>query len=746
MDEINANDVLGPFIEQGGSDLLLPRTEGQVQPPVAAATWDILVIDDELLVHKVTEFALEKHTILGRKLSFFHAYSSVEAIDILRRHPNIAVAMIDVVMETNDSGLDLVKRIRDEGFEDIRLILRTGQPGYAPELSVLKEYDINDYRTKNELTSDKLIAVLITAVRSYQQIQLIKKSRKGLRMIIDASTDLFAQNSLERLAEGVLEQIAVLLEGPVNGLVAAGLPAAVSEGVHECTVISGIGAFRDNIGRSPCDFVDDEVIAAFSQSKKCEMYTSEKGTVAMLFPQAGGTTIFVYVESEAHLTTPLLEVLRIFSANIDLAFRNLHLMSILDSKAFTDTDTGIPNQNALIKVIERIIEEGDIGYYLIQLHSDNWESIFGFFGYEMANRMQWYSYQIISGHMQFAEQISLLGNGDLAILIRKNYCDFELLKSYKLITAKLDSTEMSFSTLTTITELRTSDTCAESVMRRSNAAMFWAKRNGESDIVFFQDSFLSTIEQRVTYISRLKRALDGEINPLIEVYLQPKVNMLDSTIVGAEALARWGTEAPPSVFIPLIEESGMSSLLNDLLMRSVADFSRRRRESALRPCPVSINLSMKDIVKGNFASDILRRLTTLGLSPGEIEFEITESSMMADVERTVSELEKIREAGYILAIDDFGIGYSSLNYLVKLPVDILKIDKSFVDTLTPVNARKSVVATIAAIAESRNIKLIAEGIENSGQVLSLLFFGCNVCQGFYYHKPMPIGSFLKLLI
>jgi CheY-like chemotaxis protein len=178
----------------------------------AQGSWRIMIIDDDPDVHSATTFALGSLEIQHRPLSFLHAYSAAEAREILQKEKDIAIILLDVVMEHEDAGLQLVNYIRKTlGLADVRIILRTGQPGYAPEIDAIRDYDINDYKTKSELTRTKLYTAVTSAIRSYEQICSISSSRRGLEMIINASTELMATHGLHNFATGVLTQITSLL-------------------------------------------------------------------------------------------------------------------------------------------------------------------------------------------------------------------------------------------------------------------------------------------------------------------------------------------------------------------------------------------------------------------------------------------------------------------------------------------------------------------------------------------------------
>src|SRR5215510_4844591 len=181
--------------------------------------WKIAVIDDEPAVHDGTRFALSDYKLNGQGLEILSAYSAAEGRELMRNQPDVAVVLLDVIMETDAAGLDLVEFIRDElKNETVRIILRTGQPGQAPERRVIVDYDINDYKAKTELTADKLFTSLTAALRSHQQLQRMVETRRGLEIIIEAASALFDFKSMQRLAEGVLTQIASLLNVDCAGI------------------------------------------------------------------------------------------------------------------------------------------------------------------------------------------------------------------------------------------------------------------------------------------------------------------------------------------------------------------------------------------------------------------------------------------------------------------------------------------------------------------------------------------------
>ena len=179
---------------------------------VEKSFFKILIVDDEQEVHNITKAVLRNFTFENKSVEILSAFNGQEAIEVLKEHPNIALILLDVVMETDDAGLIVAKRIREELHnKNVRIVLRTGQPGCAPEKEVIDNYDINDYKEKTELTSIKLYTTIVASLRSYRDLTIIERNKKGLQKIILASKSIFQLSSLVIFTEGVLEQLVSIL-------------------------------------------------------------------------------------------------------------------------------------------------------------------------------------------------------------------------------------------------------------------------------------------------------------------------------------------------------------------------------------------------------------------------------------------------------------------------------------------------------------------------------------------------------
>jgi len=238
------------------------------------ATWKLLIVDDEPAIHNVTRLALEDFVYNDKQLQIFNAYSAAEAKTIIIQHPDIAVILLDVVMEHDQAGLELVKYIRQELHNPfVRIILRTGQPGQAPEREVILNYDINDYKEKTELTAKKLFTSLVAALRTYNDLIIINRYRLGLEKVIDSTASLFKQKSLEKFVAGLLEQLLSILN--LNGSSfyshsSSSIDYTSSDTHHELDhhiVVAGTGYYEDKVNQHVKDVVDGLTFEKITQAE-----------------------------------------------------------------------------------------------------------------------------------------------------------------------------------------------------------------------------------------------------------------------------------------------------------------------------------------------------------------------------------------------------------------------------------------------------------------------------------------------
>lgn len=308
--------------------------------------WKILIVDDEKDIHKMTQLVLNSVTFADRPLEFLNAYSGKEAIEILNRYDDIAVIILDVVMEGSESGLEVVEHIRKKLKNKItRIILRTGQPGSAPEEKVITEYDINDYKEKNELTKQKLFTSLITAIRSYRDISSIEKSREELHKIVIAGAKIFQLQSMKDFCQAVLQQLTYLLniDNPAMHLQTNGFAATYTE--NDFVVIASTGKFSSKYGAIGKNIIPKELIPEIQAVIESEKSQYRNKWYIGYFKTNQKIINIVCIENNEPMDDLALDLVKLFSMDVGVAFNNFYL-----NKEIIDT------QKELIYSLGEIVE------------------------------------------------------------------------------------------------------------------------------------------------------------------------------------------------------------------------------------------------------------------------------------------------------------------------------------------------------------------------------------------------------
>jgi signal transduction histidine kinase len=307
-----ADDDLIELIDDRGAPL----------PTRSERCWKIAIIDDEPAVHEGTRFALHDYRLNGQGLEILSAYSAAEGRQLMRSHPDIAVVLLDVIMETDVAGLQLVEFIRKDLKNDtVRIILRTGQPGQAPERRVIVDYDINDYKAKTELTADKLFTALTAALRSYQQLQRMVETRRGLEIIIDAASTLFDLKSMQRLAEGVLTQIACLLNADCAGI----LVLRETQKAETFSVLAGSGCYSRFVGTDASEILDNELRELVHEAFTRRQHEFSAHRSVLYIKTLSGREVVVVLQAARELSGTDRALVEIFCSRFSIAFDNMML-------------------------------------------------------------------------------------------------------------------------------------------------------------------------------------------------------------------------------------------------------------------------------------------------------------------------------------------------------------------------------------------------------------------------------------
>ena len=285
----------------------------------------------------------------------------------------------------------------------------------------------------------------------------------------------------------------------------------------------------------------------------------------------------------------------------------------------------------------------------------------------------------------------------------------------------------------------------QTLLKNAGAALYKAKRSGGANYQFFTADLHELAQSRLALESNLRRAIHNEEFLL---HYQPRISVDSQAITGVEALIRWQHPqlglVSPSEFIPLAEDTGLIVPIGEWVLRAACLQGRRWIEEGFGPLPIAVNISARQFHDRDLSQSVIRILEETGFSPKYLELELTESSIMQDAEFAASLLNRLKSLGINISIDDFGIGFSSLASLKRLPIDALKIDQSFVRDVSSDRDDANLVKAIITLGHNLRLKVVAEGVETEDQLRFLEVLGCDEIQGFFYSKPVPANTLVSL--
>ncbi|MDP5238618.1 EAL domain-containing protein [Uliginosibacterium sp. 31-16] len=701
--------------------------------------WRVLIVDDDPDVHTTTTFALRGTEILGRAITFLHADSAAQARDILTNDRDIAVILLDVVMEEEDSGLKLVRIIREDfGMGETRIILRTGQPGYAPEMDAIRDYDINDYKTKSELTRNKLFTALTSAVRSYRQIRTINENRRGLDLIVRASGELLALSGIRNFAAGIITQMSALLGVMPEGLICVQRPPEIELAEDGTLVIAAAGRYASLINL-PIDEIGNERV--FNSLNRCldeEHHIFEADSTTLFFGSRTHRNMAAYLDAPIDIDDSSRQLLEVFCTNISIGLENTLLFSQLHDYAYFDSLTGLPNRRSLINKLDERLLGGERGRYSLALidldgFAETNDALGHQYGDELLKAVAERIRSILGPQCTLARlsadtfavlgQIELLLPANLQALFRDAFV--------------IQEQELMIASTMGIAHLVDVDGNGAEALKDAYLALRRAKTHARGEYMFFTRDMATEIRERSKLMQALRVAIERQ---RLFLCYQPQISLVTGQVIGLEALLRWRAEdgrlIEPSRFIPIAEHSGMIVSIGDWVLRMSCFQQAELSRHGFKNLSMAINVSVGQFRHPRFLAALQGALADSGVDPRLIELEITESMAMEEADLLAKTLDSIKGLGVRIAIDDFGTGFSSLSYLQRLQVDRLKIDRAFVAEITHSERARRIPELVIQLGHKLGLTVLAEGVEEQEQADILLQLGCEDAQGFYYARPM----------
>ncbi|MBS1210135.1 MAG: hypothetical protein H6R19_2533 [Proteobacteria bacterium] len=710
----------------------------------AQRPWLVLITDDDEEVHRATTYALRNVEVDGRPLELLHASNASETLTLLQEHEDIAVAMLDVVMETPDAGLRLVETLRNElGRHSMRIILRTGQPGYAPELEVIRRYDINDYRTKSELTQARLITTLTAAIRAYEQFELMHAANRGMETVARASNEIFRLRSAQEFARILLLRLAELLRHPIDGVVCFERKLADNQRDHGLSIESGSGRYAPMQACEAEKALDVEHLRSIQRCMAVRSVVFEPGRFSMWLGNGLRDAVAV-----VDLPQPLHEVDRrlveLFASNLVVAFENVDLIERLDFFAFFDPLTHLPNRTRFLSDVDLDLFARQGGSRCLAIADIvRFSDVNDALGHRCGDSLLVAVAKRLRGALGAEVMLSRMNGDVFGIYGPENAVDpVRVAKAFGpafFVHGHALSIQMRIG-LVRVSQCKGN---AVELLRNANLALNQARQAGGGSFCEFSVMMSEDVQSRVSILHSLRAAIDFKRG--LAVHYQPLVNVVTGEVCGAEALLRWrndfGESVPPLRFIPLAERTGMINELGIWVLEQALDRLSAWHRLGYHQMCMTVNISPVQLREDDFVIQLQRIIDYCDIRPERVCLDLTEAVCLEDPVMLASRLKALHDIGVLLAIDDFGSGDSSLRQLMNLPVDWVKVAPGYVTRLEQSDTERAIAASIFDLAKKRGRCVVAEGVETAEQAQALQEMGCELMQGFHFGHPMAAEQF-----
>jgi len=453
-----------------------------------------------------------------------------------------------------------------------------------------------------------------------------------------------------------------------------------------------------------------------------------------------GSLAWIRTRGSAQIS-PSGKIMKVAGSHTDISVLLDH-QEELTKIAYFDHLTGLPNWKGFSKIVtQRILEKPQSSFTLLYFDLDDFQNINDFHGYPFGDKLLIETASVFKRSLQENEQFASLGGDSFGFLIEGTDKPVlmkrieDLYGSLKTIIS-IEGRMIDLSACFGIAQYPQHGKDFDELLHCADEAMHAAKNKGKNTYVFFTEALHQEQLNKIALTNQLRKAV--EKNELTMMY-QPIYRLSDQEIVSMEALIRWypfgGAPISPDLFIPLAETSGLIANIEYWVFEAVFKQVIAFRPIRTRNIPIAINLSSKGITDEEFIKNVLSMMERYGILPGEIEIEITETSLIEHTEMALSNLHLLHQQGIKILLDDFGKGYSSLTYLVSLPIDTIKIDKGFTQKIHSSTEIDAIIKAIVDLAHSINLKVVAEGIEVDNQKEYLKSLGADYGQGYLLHYP-----------
>jgi diguanylate cyclase (GGDEF)-like protein/PAS domain S-box-containing protein len=427
---------------------------------------------------------------------------------------------------------------------------------------------------------------------------------------------------------------------------------------------------------------------------------------------------------------------------------------LIEKMAFIDELTGLFNRNRFMQIGQEAFEctrDTNIDYWVIVADIDNFHIINDTSGYENGNKLLQRMASIVTSQISGGGFVARIGGDNFALLIKDSGSD-------NVPEAVINSIQQQLRDIKSETFKTQNITCSAGYCKMSDSNVDFSKVLDQAEfslsmsdgsresIVRYDNKVHETVIRAAEMEKEIALAI---VNTEFVLFYQPKISLIDGSLMGMEALIRWikpdGKLVPPVQFIPIAEKSLIITQISHFVLREACRQNKQWQDRGYPPVTVSVNLTSVDFYQTDVTESIKNALAETGLEPQYLDIELTESLALKDINNAVAQMEDIRALGVKLSMDDFGTGYSSLSYIQILPITLLKLDRSFVMYLEQDFISREIVSAVIRVAKAKKIEVVAEGIETNGQAKILKESGCDYVQGYLFGKPMNASGFEEFM-
>jgi diguanylate cyclase (GGDEF)-like protein/PAS domain S-box-containing protein len=589
----------------------------------------------------------------------------------------------------------------------------------------------------------------VTRARNLLKLQRQQQQIKGRAQALEQQLRI-SERSQEELVRSSREALAQVIDT---------VPALISAADEDSRIVFVNAHFADFVNSTP-ESLTGKLLSDVLRSNKPEfsrqvhrsIVTDQRSSVSFeesVTDLAGAQRVFLTTKTSMRAFSGT--ETSVLTTSVDITERK-QAESTLRHIALHDTLTDLPNRRMLYDWIQQELSGAQSQFAILLIDLDRFKAVNDAFGHAGGDRMLQLVTSRLLGTVSSDDLVARM-SGDEFVVVQANIRspdDAEDL-ARKIINSLsapflLEETEIRIGCTIGITVAPRDSQDAEKLLRYADLSMYRAKAEGRNTLRFYSPEMDSISWNNIGLETDLRKAVAQE---QFELHYQPQINLETGSIAGAEALLRWNRPefglTAPNAFIDIAEETGLINEIGAWVLKKACAQAVAWQRLGHGPIGISVNLSPVQFLRQDIVQLVDDALRVTGLNPEFLELELTEGSLLKDVERTKEVLQRLKKIGVRIAIDDFGVGFSSLSYLKNFDIDTLKIDRSFISSLLAGSRDEAIVRAIISLAQSLELKVVAEGVETNPQLACLLNNDCDEAQGYLFSRPVPSDVFETLL-